>query len=328
MAIYGDRVALLPQLLQTLWYHPQGMRFSDLAHEVGRSEAEVRETLRVYHLTDLAHYLPDMVARPDVLEFLTEDPEDDGDASTATMVRLGVPDPGAELGVSRIRLAEVARFYRLASDALSQNPDDQVLASAVRKLQEGVLPGFRLIEAEPWSRLNELRAAIDGRRRIKITYARAWTTVIEEEMIEPYGVLRTHRGWELDASPGDERSPLRTYLLSNVRALEVLAETFEMPSDAMEMIKRHRRERVVIMEVPPAARWAVDRYSERVELLDDGAELARLKVIVLQPYRLRVGLMLVAGGAAARVVEPAELRAAGAEVARTMLQRYEPDADS
>ena len=283
----------------------------------------MRETLRVYHLTDLAHYLPNLVGRPDVLEFLAEDPDDDdGDASTATMVRLGVPDPGAELGVSRMKLAAVARMYRLASDAAAMNPDDQVLASAVRKLHDGVLPGFRLIEAEPWSQLDELRAAIESRHRVKITYARAWAPMIEEAMIEPYGVLRTHRGWELDAAPGDERSELRTYLLSNVRSLEVSSETFEMPSDALEMIKRHRREQVVIMELPSAARWAVDKYAERVELLDDGAQLARLKVILLQPYRLR-GLMLVAGGAAARVVEPAEFRGAGAEVAQVLVQRYE-----
>ena len=323
MAIYGDRVALLPQLLQTLWYHPQGMRFSDLAHEVGRSEAEVRETLRVYHLTDMAHYLPGLVARPEVLEFLAEDPEDDGDASTATMVRLGVPDPGAELGVSRIRLADLARLYQLATDAVALHPDDEVLASAVRKLHDGVLPGFRLLGSEPWTQLDELREAIEQRRRIKIRYARAWTPAIEEAVVEPYGVIRTRRGWELDASPGDERSPLRTYLLSNVRSLDIQEETFVMPSDATQMIRKHRTGLVVTMDMPPVARWAVDRYAEWVELIDDGPDLARLQVTVLQPYRLRVGLMLVAGGATARVVEPAEFRGAGAEVARAMVQRYE-----
>ena len=122
MAIYGDRVALLPQLLQILHYHPDGMRFSDLAHEVGRSEADIRETLRVYHLTDLAHYLPNLVARPDVLEFLADDPEDDGDPSTATLVRLGDPDFGEELGVTHVTLEDLARLYRVASDALALSP--------------------------------------------------------------------------------------------------------------------------------------------------------------------------------------------------------------
>jgi len=101
-----------------------------------------------------------------------------------------------------------------------------------------------------------------------------------------------------------------------------------MPADLTELIRKHRREQIVIMEMPPAARWAVDKYSERVELVQDGPEVARLRVVLLQPYRLRAGLMLVAGGAAARVVEPVELRGAGAEVARAMLQRYEPEADS
>ncbi|HEY5787977.1 MAG TPA: hypothetical protein VIT65_24715, partial [Microlunatus sp.] len=115
MAIYGDRVALLPQLLQILHYHPEGMRFDDLADEVDRSEADVRETLRVYHLTDLAHYLPNLVVRPDVLEFLADDPEDDGDPSVATKVRLGDVSPGAELGVTHVRVRDLARLYRVAT---------------------------------------------------------------------------------------------------------------------------------------------------------------------------------------------------------------------
>lgn len=325
MAIYGDRVALLPQLLQILYYHPEGMTFSDLADEVGRSEAEIRETLRIYHLTDLALYLPDLVGRPDVLEFLAEDPEDDGDASTATMVRLGVPDAGAELGVAHITIDQLARLYRLANDALALNREDEVLRSAVLKLQDAVLPGLRILEAEPWSRLSQLRQAIRDRHRIEIRYARAWAPVLENAVIEPYGVIRTRRGWELDAAPGDERSALRTYLLSNVRSLSVLPETFEMPADVATMIGRHRTGLSVIMDVPHWARWAVDKYAERVELISDGAELTRLRVVVLQPYRLRIGLMLVAGGVTARVVEPAAYRDAGVEVASVLVSRYESE---
>jgi hypothetical protein len=44
----------------------------------------------------------------------------------------------------------------------------------------------------------------------------------------------------------------------------------------------------------------------------------------LQPYRLRFGLMLVAGGPTASVVEPTDLRDAGAEVAQMILRSYEP----
>ncbi len=326
MAVYGDRVALLPQLLQILHYHPDGMRLSDLAHEVGRSEADVRETLRVYHLTDLADYLPNLVARPDVLEFLADDPADDGDPSKATLVRLGSPDFGQELGVTHVTLEDLARLYRVASDALALSPEDEVLVSAVGKLADGVLPGFRIIEPEPWSHLHGLRTAVREHRRITITYARAWSPVIEELVIEPLLLIRTRRGWELDATPGDARSSLRTYLLANIRSLAVSTETFEPPAHLTEMINEHRRYLIVIMDVPPIARWAVDKYAERVELVEERAELTRLRVRLLRPYRLRVGLMLVAGGPSARVIEPEYLRGAGAEVARMILGAYETSA--
>ena len=188
---------------------------------------------------------------------------------------------------------------------------------------DGVLPGFRIIEPEPWAHLDELRAAIQDHRRITITYARAWSPVIEELTIDPHLLIRTRRGWELDASPGDARSALRTYLLANIRSMSVLSETFEVPDDLTAMITKHRTELVVIMDVPPSARWAVDKYAERVELVEERAELTRLKVRLLRPYRLRVGLMLVAGGPSARVVEPEELREVGAEVARMILRSYE-----
>ena len=322
MAIYGDRVALLPQLLDILYYHPDGMRFVELADEVGRAEADIRETLKTYYLTDLADYLPDLVARPDVVEFLNDDREEIGDASTASVVRLATKSPGHELGVSYLGLSDLARLYRLASDAVALRPDDRVLASAVRKLGDSVLPGLRIIRNDPWRWLDELRLAIREHRRVAVRYARAWEPTIEDGVIEPYGLLRTLRGWELDAAPGDERSALRTYLLQNLRSVTVLPETFEPPSDRNAMIIKHRTELAVILEVPHFAAWAVDHYAERVELIEDLPEVARLRVFVLQPYRRRIGLMLVAGGPRARVIEPAELRGVGAEVAGEMLDRY------
>lgn len=321
MAIYGDRVALLPQLLDILYYHPDGMRFADLAAEVGRTEAEVRETLKTYYLTDLAEYLPDLVARPDVLEFWNDDREE-AESSAATGVRLTTMTPGHELGVSYLGLSDLARLYRLATDAIALHPDDRVLASAVRKLGDGVLPGLRIIENEPWQWLDDLQLAVRERRRVAVRYARAWEPTIEDGVIEPYGLLRTLRGWEMDAAPGDERSALRTYLLQNLRSVTVLPETFEPPEDRNAMIIRHRTELAVILEVPHFAAWAVDSYAERVELIADLPDVARLRVFVLQPYRRRIGLMLVAGGPRARVIEPVELRGVGAEVAGAMLDRY------
>ena len=73
--------------------------------------------------------------------------------------------------------------------------------------------------------------------------------MIEELTIDPHLLIRTRRGWELDASPGDARSALRTYLLANIRSMSVLWETFEVPDHLTAMITKHRTELVVIMDV-------------------------------------------------------------------------------
>lgn len=323
MAVFGDRVAGLPLMLQTLYYHPHGIPFAALAAEVGRAEADVRETLRTYYLADLADYLPDLVSRPEVLEFFGGDPDDDGDALTAPKVRLVAADPGQELGVAHTWLPDLARTYRIASDAVELDPADEVLAAAVTKLQEALLPGVHIVPDEPLQQLADLRDAITTGRQVRLTYARFWSPVIEEKIVQPYGLIRTRRGWELDAAPGDERSDLRTYLLSNVRHLEVLPEVFEPPPNLPSLIAAHRTETVVVLRVPHDSRWAVDKYAERVELISDSVTAAVLRVHMLPPVRLRVGMMLVVGSPSAAVLEPDDLRDAGREVAGDLLRRYE-----
>ncbi len=336
MAIYGDRVADLPRILQVLYYHPSGMRFADLASEVGRPEDDVREILRVYYLTDLANYLPDLVARPETLEFFGGDSDDegddDGDPVRAPMVRLTSPDPGAELGVAYTSASELGRLYRIAYDASVLRPEDEVLASAVHKLHAGLLPSLRIVAPEPWDRLAVARAAIAEHRRVRLVYALLRAPIIEHIVVEPYSLIRTHRGWELDAgtldAPADRIASvgaIRTFVDSYIREFEVLDETFVPPADLATLIRQFRTETAVVMDMPHDARWAVDKWAERVELLDDRFDGATLRVQLLWPVRLKVGLMLMVGGPHARVIEPAEFADAGREAARRMLRRYESE---
>ena len=74
-----------------------------------------------------------------------------------------------------------------ATDAVALHPDDRVLASAVRKLGDGVLPGLRIIQNDPWRWLDDLRLAVRERRRVAVRYARAWEPTIED------GVIRNAR---------------------------------------------------------------------------------------------------------------------------------------
>lgn len=260
-----------------------------------------------------------------MLEFFGGDPDDDGDALRARKVRLVSADPGAELGIAYISLTALARYYRIASDAVALDPDNLVLASSLSRLHHALFPSLQVVPAEPWQQLAELRSAIAARQRVRLTYARFWSPVIEETIIEPYWLTGTRRGWELDAASGDGLSDLRTYLLSNVREMEILDSSFEPPTDLAVVITKHRTESEVVLEVPHDTRWAVDKYAERVELITDSLDQAVLRVHLLQPVRLRVGMMLVVGGPTARVLAPDDLRSAGMEVAAEMLSRYEKD---
>ena len=140
MAIFADRVAELPRLLDALQYHPEGLRIEDLAVEVGRTPAQVREALLTYYTTDLALYDAHLVGRPPAIEFVTGAAEDE-DVGRASMVRLQAPEPGRELGVAYLSVTDLARLYRAGRDRLELEPENETLRSAVNKLRAGLLPG-------------------------------------------------------------------------------------------------------------------------------------------------------------------------------------------
>jgi hypothetical protein len=125
MPKFAGRVAQLPSLLEALWHHPDGLAIDDLAEEVGAEPEEVRETLLAYHLTDFAAYVPDLVYRPEVIEFYGRpDPDDDDDADRgrgSPMVRLVSNEPGKELGIAYASVPELARLYRAVRTGYSWN---------------------------------------------------------------------------------------------------------------------------------------------------------------------------------------------------------------
>jgi proteasome accessory factor C len=327
MPKFADRVAQLPSLLEALWHHPDGLAIDDLAEEVGAEPEEVRETLLAYHLTDFAAYVPDLVYRPEVIEFYGRpDPDDDDDADRgrgSPMVRLVSNEPGKELGIAYASVPELARLYRAGADRLQLEPDNAALALAVQKLTDGLLPKF--VPSAPSSAMSrppEFHRAEMERRKVKIVYSRAWYPGVAERVIEPYAMVRTRRGWEVDAGPVDDHGRLRTYLLNGVQSFEVLAETFERPADVDALLRAQRRTTAVELSVPYDSRWAVDKYAEVVEVVAEDETSARLRAHLLEPVRQRVGLILLAAGMDARVVGPAELADAGVELARRLLDHY------
>ena len=52
-----------------------------------------------------------------------------------------------------------------------------------------------------------------------------------DRVIEPYRLVRTRRGWEVDAGPPDDVAAVRTYLVSGIVDHELLDATFAPPDD-------------------------------------------------------------------------------------------------
>ena len=136
------------------------------------------------------------------------------------------------------------------------DPTDEVLIAAVTKLHEALLPGLHIVpDGAPAARRSAGRDHCSSAAAANVRAL--WSPVIEEKIVQPYSLIRTRRRWEADAAPGDERSDLRTYLLSNVRRLEVLPEVFDPAPDLPSLITEHRTETPVTLRVPHFSRWAV-----------------------------------------------------------------------
>jgi hypothetical protein len=306
--------------LDALQYHPDGMRIDDLAAEVHRTPAQVREVLLTYYTTEFATYAIDLMWRSPAIEFVSGGEEDD--LTEASVVRLVEAEPGRELGVAYASVADLARRYRDARDRLVLEPDNETLRSAADKLRQGLLPGIMDRQSAPWRPPVELERARAEWRRVAITYARAWHPGVIERVVEPYRLVRTRRGWELDAGPLQDNGKIRTYLLSRVQRIQVLDETFEQPADLEELLRDQRTPTRVEVEVPHEARWAVEKQAESVEVVAEDETSVRLRAQLLMPVDQRVGLIMIDAGTAARVIGPDEYADAGTRLARTLLAHH------
>ena len=132
-------------------------------------------------------------------------------------------------------------------------------------------------------------------------------------------MIRTRRGWEVDAGPADAEGNKRTYLLARVQEFEVLAERFSDPDDLDVLLARQRTLTRVELIVPHERRWAVEKYAECADVVEENPRTVRLSAYLLEPVRFRVGLILLDGGVRAKVIDPIGLAEAGRELARILL---------
>lgn len=324
---YVVRISRLPLVFEHLAAHRDGLSMGQLAAEFDVPPEQLREDLLAFYTADVTPDLLMGLSRPGVLGFFGPDGRS-ADPNDAEIVRVLDARSADELGVEHVDAAELALIYTAARALLEIDQDDEDLAAAVDALAETMFGDVSSAHARPapWNRaLEPIEEAVRDHRKVRIVYSRAWDAGVRERLIEPYRLLQTGRGWEIDAGPVDERGELRTFLLANVRESDVLEETFEVPSDLPRLLEGKRATVRVRVEVPQSGRWAADMYAESVAVVEDRELSAVLDVELLPPLRHRLGLLLLAAGAESRVLEPAELGDAGAELARRLVEHHEID---
>jgi len=319
VATYAQRLAALPRALAILELHPAGLPLADLAGELGVAPVDLREVFMAYYLADLVEL--GNFEQP-VVEFFAPDAGDD-DPATAQWVRVVTQDPEQELGVDHLSAEQLGRLFEAGTDLLALEPDNQTLRSTLDVFQAALWPaegpsgaGWRASTAQ------QLHQAAQDRRRVRITYVRQWHPGSGERVIEPYRLVRTRRGWEVDAGPADDIASVRTFLVSGIQTCDVLDEQFEAPDGVDALLSKQRKPVTVELVVPQERRWAVDRYAESVMVLADDEESVSLRADLLPPVEQRLGVLLLCCGPEAFVMDPASLATAGESMAENLLAHH------
>lgn len=327
VAAYARRLAALPGALAILELHPDGLPLADLAAELGVESEGLREVFLAYYRADLVEL--GSFAQPVVEFFAPAEGEAEGevggddDPATAGWVRVVARDPAHELGVDHLSAEQLGHLFTAGADLLALEPDNAALRAALGAFQAALWP-VDGPAGSTWraSTAQQLHRAARDRRRVRVTYVRQWRPGSAERVVEPYRLVRTRRGWEVDAGPPDEGTAVRTFLVSGISGCVVLDEQFDPPADLDALLAAHRAPVSVELVVPQDRRWAVDRYAESVEVLDDDEESVSLRAQLLPPVEPRLGLMLLASGPEAFVMAPRALEDAGMTLARELLAHH------
>lgn len=321
--VFVRRFERVAHALQILTMHPDGVPLSRLAAELDVDEQTLRAEIVAFYCADSAAVDPGPL-RQVRIEFLDRDGEvDDADPAVAELVRASTERPAAEIGVVHTSPAELANIYRAGQALLSLEPENEVLDGALRALGDTMLQGIRPVDDHWKAELaGMLVEAIKRRRWVRIDYTPVWRDDSREHRIAPYRLLRTRRGWEVDAGMSADGRVVGSFLLTGIREATVLDETFERTPEIDDRLAGNRHEQQVELVVPQDARWVVDRFAEGSDVLAEDAESVLLRVRLLPPVERRLGILLLTAGPEAFVTDPPALADAGRRLARELLEHH------
>lgn len=315
---YTARFANVPRAFEVLRHHPGGIALDSLAAELGVAEPRLREELKTFYLTDV---VDNVGIRLSSIEFLGPD-GDAADADAAERIRLSGHEPLSELGVELLDAQQLALLYRSAWELSELERDNEPLARAVAQLGRTLVPTAADRPDSGGEIAATVRGATEAGRRIEIVYARAWEPGVTTRVIDPYRVVSSRRGYEVDAGALDRDGALRTFLVSGIRSVRVLDESFTRPADVEELIARNRATTPVVLVVPVEREWVIERFSDRVEEWRRDTDDVSVVAHLAPPVADRIGLLLTVAGAGSFVVSPAEFADAGVNTARRLLAHH------
>jgi proteasome accessory factor C len=309
--------------MRALEGHPDGLHLAELAAVIGVSSDVLADEIHGYFGGGVAAGRPLRGYAEPVIEFVAPPGDGHGTDQPAAYVRLRDLRSEPEAAGPLLSLDAVTTLARSASRQLASEPGNAALRSALSQLENSVLSGGRVTGPSWLTRwVRPLRKALAERKLTHLTYVGGWRPGLSEQVIEPYQLVRTRLGWELDAAVCGQDGKLRTFLVSGIRSVTVLDESFSRPSDSWDRLARHRQPRTVELVVPHGRRDVVDLHAESAELIEEDDEVVQLRIELLPPVTLRLGLLLVSVGAEAFVVSPPTLGDAGRVLARHLLAHH------
>lgn len=316
---YVKRYSRILRALEVLSFYPDGLPLAQLADELGAKPAELRREILAYYTAEPAagsgYTMPG-------IGFLSPTGEDD-DPYTAEMVVLTDPGVLAELGAVRLTATEMAAVWRAGRILAEYEPDNRVLAEGLEVLADGWLNVSQDAEDDPGSAsVAAIREAIAKRQRIRFRYARVWRPGITTRVADPYRLICTNRGWELDAGPLDEQGKPRAFLLSNLDELQILDDTFEVPDGIGKILEENRAQLRVELSLPQRAAWGVDTQADRSETILSDAETINVVVELSPPYASRLALILAPTKGEGMLMSHRDLAPQVAEVGKRLLAHH------
>lgn len=298
-----QRIARLPEVINVLAAYPDGLTLGELATQFDVDVETMRQDLITYLDLESWGWSFDIFRRP-VLEFVHSEDGDETDSVDQTVVRVA-PDSRPGLGVEHLTAGDLATLYTAGAALLDVEPDDD-LAEALGVIAETMYgaPATAPYVGD-WNRsLRELQDAQEQRHKVRIVYSRSWRPGVTDRVIEPLRLVQTRRGWEVDSGPVGPEGNLRTFILSNIRSMEVLDETFEPPTGMDSLLTRQRETTKVRMKLAQDARWAARQYAEQFTTVEEDEDTFTADLALLPPVGERVGLILLASGPDTIVLSP------------------------